>query len=443
MHMHAPSDPFYREITNRLSIEHLNPMQEELIAKSAPGKNIILLSPTGSGKTLAFLLAVLRRLDPESRSVQALIIAPARELALQIEHVFKTMKTGYKVSCVYGGHSARTEENALSEAPAVIIGTPGRISDHINRKSFDPGKIKIVVLDEFDKSLQMGYHEPLAIVFRALRGKQDHILTSATGIRQLPDFIPFKDAITLNYVKEERSDKLQLRLVKTPKGEKAETLLRLVAGFNQEACLIFCNHREAVERISELFSKNKFDHGVFQGAMEQVDREKNLIRFRSGACNVLISTDLAARGLDIPEIRHVVHYQLPPKEDAFIHRNGRTARMHADGVAYLIQSDDEALPEYIDRNVQEFSPNEKLKLPPMPKYACVYVSAGKKQKISKGDIAGFFMKAGGLKMDEIGLISILDHSSYVAVDRQKMKLVLQRIQNEKLKKLKVKIEEAN
>src|SRR5258706_6844343 len=367
------------------------------------------------------------------------------------------MKTLFKVSCCYGGHSMKMEQNSLSEAPALIIGTPGRLADHIARKSFQASRVRMVVLDEFDKSLQMGFHEPLRILFKALSGKQQPLLTSATRFVELPDFLPFKEVETMNYLKEEATSRLQVKLVRTTTLDKVETLMRLVAGFNQEVCLVFCNHREAVERISSLLTSNRLEHGILHGAMDQMDREKNLIKFRGGAHALLIATDLASRGLDIPEIKHVVHYQLPPKLEGFIHRNGRTARMHAEGIAYLILAEDEALPEYTgDRpraadlrqvgsgqSMEELAVSKKLLLPPPPHYICLYVSAGKKDKISKGDIAGLLTKKGGLQGDEVGLITTLDHASYVCIKRPAANKVLANIKNKRIKKMKVRIEIAN
>jgi superfamily II DNA/RNA helicase len=433
----------HAEFLKNLGIAELNEMQTAVIEKATSTNNLMLLAPTGSGKTLAFLLPLVSKLRTDASGVQALIVAPSRELSLQIEQVFRSMKTSYKVSCCYGGHSVKIEQNSLSEAPAVVIGTPGRLADHILRKSFDARTIKLVVLDEFDKSLQMGFHKELAAIFAALGGKQQHLLTSATRLDVWPDFLPFTNPETLNYLKDEAESKLKLKLVRTNSTDKVETLMRLVAGFNQEVCLVFCNHRDAVERISGLLTQNKFEHGILHGAMEQIDREKNMIKFRGGAHNTLIATDLASRGLDIPEIRHVVHYQLPPQQEAFTHRNGRTARMHADGKAYLVLAIDEALPEYIDKSIEEIKVSAKLKLPPPPAFACLYISAGKKDKISKGDIVGLLTKKGGLQSDDIGLITSLDFSSYVSVKRSLVDKLLTNIKNEKLKKVKVKIEVAN
>jgi superfamily II DNA/RNA helicase len=434
--------PVQLEFLKNLSITELNPMQDDFVHRADSAGNLMLLAPTGSGKTVAFLLPLLQKLKPEGKTVQAMILAPTRELVLQIEDVFRTMKTSYKVSVCYGGHSMKIEENSLSEAPAVVIGTPGRLADHFRRKSFDPSGIRLVVLDEFDKSLQMGFHEQLKGILKVLSGGQQYFLTSATRLAELPDFMPFKNPEIVDYLKEEKT-KLQLKLVRTNSTDKVETLMRLVAGFDPDASLIFCNHRDAVDRISLLFEENGLEHGILHGAMEQIDREKSLIKFRSGAHHILIATDLASRGLDIPEIRHVVHYQLPLQQEAFIHRNGRTARMHSDGIAYLILADDESLPAYISPAEKEMTLPKKLKLPPKPEYACVYISAGKKDKISKGDIAGLLMKKGGLQGDEIGLITTLDHASYVAVKRSLVSKVLTTLANEKLKKLKVKIAVAN
>jgi superfamily II DNA/RNA helicase len=441
--MQSNLNALHREYLKNLSIPAFNPMQEMLITQAVSGVNLMLLAPTGTGKTLAFLISVIQKLNPTDTGVQALVVAPSRELALQIEQVFRNMKTSFKVTCCYGGHDFQVEQNSLSDAPALLIATPGRLADHIDRQSFDPGHVKIVVLDEFDKSLQMGFHDQLEVLFKALNKKQQHILTSATNQTDLPGFLPFKKIETIDYLTNIPDAKLELKVLHTNSTDKVDALMKLVASFNQEVCLVFCNHRDAVERISVLFKSKDFEHGIFHGAMEQIDREKNLIKFRGGAHNVLISTDLAARGLDIPEIKHVVHYQLPLQEDAFIHRNGRTARMHAEGEAYMILADDETLPAYISQRLTEIPVPKQLKLPPPPKYACLYISAGKKDKISKGDIAGLLSKKAGLKGDEIGLITTLDYASYVSVKRALVPKILTAIKDEKLKKMKVKIEVAN
>ena len=431
------------ELLKNLSIDRLNTMQEDFIERSKVSNNISLLAPTGTGKTLAFLIPLINQLNKDVKGVQALIIAPSRELSIQIEGVLKSLKTPFKVSCCYGGHSAKTEQNSLQESPEVVIGTPGRISDHILRKSFDTRTITLVVVDEFDKSLQLGFHDQLKTIFKSLSGNQRHYLTSATQMNVLPDFLPFSKPEIVNYLKNESESKLVLKLVHTKSEVKVETLMRLVAGFENEMCLVFCNHRDAVDRISALLTSHNFVHGVLHGGMEQIDREKNLIKFKSEAYRLLIATDLAARGLDIEQIRHIVHYQLPPKKDQFIHRKGRTARMHCSGEAYLILANDETLPDYIDKSVEEIVLPEKWKVPELPNFVCLYFSGGKKDKISKGDIVGLLTKKCGLAGSDIGTIVTLDYASYVSVKRNVVDLVLTKTKNEKIKKLKLKIEIAD
>jgi superfamily II DNA/RNA helicase len=438
--MNENTKPTLSEVLTSLSIAKLNPMQEAVLARDKKEQNLILLSPTGTGKTLAFLLRVLEQMQYDKPGVQAIIIAPARELVLQIEDVFRMMKTGFKVCVCYGGHNVRTEQQRLEEAPALVIGTPGRLSDHIQKGLIDAATITMVVLDEFDKALEMGFHEQLQVIFMAMNNRQKHLLTSATILKEMPAFMPFRKAETLNFLKEAAAIKLELKMARCKAEEKTEALVKLLCSFGDDVSLVFCNHRDAVERIGTFLKQVNFPNGIFHGAMEQIDRERNLIKFRLGGCNVLIATDLAARGLDIPEIKNVVHYQLPQSEDAFIHRNGRTARMHAEGEAFLILADDEELPAYMDKKIPEITLNATFKLPAPPPFECIYFSAGKKDKISKGDIVGLLMKKGGLKNEEIGLIAITDAASFVAVDRKKASQLLNRLKGEKLKKAKVKIE---
>lgn len=433
----------YSSYLQTLELKAFNEMQLEFFDKATSANHLMLLAPTGSGKTLAYLIPLINQLKSNQFGVQALVIVPSRELALQIEQVFKSLKTSFKVTTCYGGHSMKTEQNALLDAPAVIIATPGRLSEHVDNGSFEPSTVRLVVLDEFDKSLQFGFHQQLKVIFDKLPGDQKHFLTSATQLSRLPEFLPFSSVVEVDYLKDAKDSKLKLKTVRTTSVEKVETLMRLIAGFGHEVCLVFCNHRDAVDRISALLADNRFEHAVLHGGMEQIDREKNLIKFRNGTHHVLIATDLASRGLDIPEIKHVVHYQLPPKEDAFIHRNGRTARMHASGQSYLVLANEEELPEYIRDPIVELEIPVEINLPEPSPWACLYISAGKKDKISRGDVVGMLTKKGGLIPEQIGLITILDSATYVAIDRNQMHVLLEKVSQERIKKVKVRMAEAN
>lgn len=427
----------------RLSLTNFNKMQLEFMERASEDAPIMLLAPTGSGKTLAYLIPMVQHLEASPSDATALIIIPSRELALQITEVFKSLKTSFHACVCYGGHSMRTEENRLIEKPKVIIGTPGRLSEHAQKGNLSSLNIDLVILDEFDKSLQFGFHEQLSVIFKDFSEKQKFFLTSATTLNTLPEFLPFKSYEKVNFLKEGEVLTLLLQLVRTSSVEKIDSLMRLVSDFGQESTLVFCNHRDAVDRISLLLTDFGFEHVVLHGGMEQIDREKNLIKFRSGTHSLLIATDLASRGLDIPEIKHIVHYQLPTKKDAFVHRNGRTARMMAEGQSYLLLAHEETFPDYVDSNLPEYELPPKLETPEPSPLTCIYVSVGKKNKVSKGDIVGFFTKRGGLKGNEIGMINILDHASYVAIPTERVNDLLNNTHNQKLKKLKVKIEVAN
>lgn len=429
-------------ILSNLGIDNLNKMQNAALRSIVKGKNTLLLSPTGSGKTLAFLLPVLELLDENVAKVQCLVVVPSRELALQIESVWKKMGTQFKVNTCYGGHSIDTELNNLSNPPALLIGTPGRLTDHLERKSFETDYIKTLVLDEFDKSLQLGFQEEMNTIIGQLPNLEKRVLLSATSDVEIPDFVNMQSPVVLDYIEEEQNDSLSIKLVLSPEKDKIETLFQLICSFNSEPALIFCNHREVTERTSELLNQKGIQSGYYHGGMDQDDRERILIQFRNGSLNYLVTTDLAARGLDIPEMNHVVHYHLPSQESEFTHRNGRTARMHATGTAYIIQFKDEKTPEYISDDLEVLKVKASKSLPNRPEYQTIYISGGKKNKLNKGDIVGFFIQKGKLDKNDLGLIEVKDFISFVAVRISAVKALLRNIKDEKMKGKKYKIEVA-
>jgi ATP-independent RNA helicase DbpA len=379
-------------------------------------------------------------LREDIQGVQALILVPSRELALQIEQVFRTIGSGFKVNCCYGGHDTKVEKNNLSQPPAVLIGTPGRIAWHLRRENFTTDKIHALVLDEFDKALEFGFREDMDYIISQLTGLKKRILTSATKMDDIPDFTGVNNPVELNFLRKDTSASgLKLKAVLAEPADRLDALFALICKIGNKATLVFCNHREAVDRISELLSEREVIHDVFHGGMEQPDREKALIKFRNGSSQLLITTDLASRGLDIPEIEYIIHYQLPHTKEAFLHRNGRTARMHADGTGYLLLSPDQH-PDYLDKMPEIEKLPEKLVLPKTTKWATLYIAAGKKDKVNKVDIVGLLLQKGKLNKEELGLIEVLDYSSYAAVDKKKILKTVELIRNEKIKNKKVKIE---
>lgn len=429
-----------QKMLSNLNIKQLNPLQEEVISKAKYGNDLVVLAPTGSGKTLAFLIPVLNNLKKEQKGVQCLILVPSRELGLQIEQVFKQMASGYKVTCCYGGHSVKVERNNLIEAPAVLIGTPGRIAFHLRGQNFDESTIATLILDEFDKSLEFGFAEDMSFIIGSLYSLKQRILTSATAMPELPEFTGIKIHETVNFLaKQEILPDLKLKRVNTLAEEKLETLFRLICKIGNHSMLIFCNHRETVDRISDLLIDQDLVHDIFHGGMEQEDRERALLKFRNGSVKILITTDLAARGLDIPEVEFIIHYQLPYTKDAFVHRNGRTARMNAKGTAYLIFAEDEKFP-YLDENIEVERLEDNYPIPPDSEWQTIYLAAGKKDKINKIDIVGFLLKVGGLAKEDLGLIEVKDLSAYAAVKRKLAPQLINRLSGQKIKGRKIKVE---
>ncbi len=423
----------------QLGIEALNPMQKEFIDAWQQHQHLMLLSPTGSGKTLAFLLPLIEQLQTDNNQVQALILSPARELSLQIESVFKQLKTNYKVNCCYGGHQMQTEQKNLQTPPAVLIGTPGRIADHIRRENFNPKSIHYLILDEFDKALELGFHNEMQEVISALPKSIRIILTSATKSIVIPDFIAVEKWHEINFLTKESTNQLATYKVIAEGNDKLEILQQLICNIGDKASLIFCNHRDAVERIAELLNKNGICCDIFHGGMEQLERERALIKFRNGSIKLLVTTDLAARGLDIPEVNNVIHYQLPKVEAAYTHRNGRTARMHANGNAFIVLAANENIPDFIPY-IPEYAINRNSAIPELPQWESVYVDMGKKEKINKIDLVGFFFKKGKLKPNELGMVTVLDHCSFVAIKRGLAKRLIPKLRNERVKNKKIRIQ---
>jgi superfamily II DNA/RNA helicase len=431
----------YAPLLEKLNITALNPMQERALETIQHKDNVVLISPTGSGKTLAFLLPCIRLLQSGQHHVQLLIVVPSRELAIQTEQVFKKMGTGFKVSTCYGGHAVSIEENNLLEPPAVLIGTPGRIGHHIRTGALNLEKTQTLVLDEFDKSLEAGFDEDMSHIITRCSHLKKRILTSATAGEEIPAFVGLQNPVQLNFSQESETAKATLRIksVRVAGDDKLEALMLLLGKVAQGSVIVFCNHREAVDRISQQLREFNIGHGIYHGGMEQPDREKTLIRLRNQSVRLLVATDLAARGLDIPEIETIIHYQLPMTEDSMIHRNGRTARMQASGTVYFLLDQDDHLPKFLDVEPEEEKLPRNFVMPPASDWATLYISAGKKDKVNKTDIVGMLIRKGKLQKEEVGRIEVLDHVAYVAVKTAKANAVLQLVKGEKVKNLKVKI----
>ena len=436
-----------QKILTKLHISELNEMQQHA-AEAILGSDgdVVLLSPTGTGKTLAYLLPLVQLLDGTTNTVQALVITPGRELALQSDNVLKSMGCGLRSTACYGGRAAMDEHKVLKEVkPQIVFGTPGRLNDHLDKENISRYGIRWLIIDEFDKCLEMGFQAEMEKLIKSLPGLQRRILLSATNAEEIPQFVNMsKKGTLIDFLPddEQTSERITLYEVHSPQKDKLETLKQLLLGFGDASSIVFLNYRESVERVNSYLVEQGFTTSCFHGGLEQRQREDALYRFSNGSANVLVSTDLASRGLDIPNIENIIHYHLPESEDGYIHRVGRTARWDATGRSFFILNGEEHIPEYVEGEIESFDiPLTSHPSPFAPKMATLYIGKGKKDKISKGDIVGFLCKSGGLKADEIGRIDVKDRYAYVAVKRQKLQQVLRQTRGEKIKGIKTIVEQ--
>jgi superfamily II DNA/RNA helicase len=426
----------------KIGIKELNQMQQDVLNLAPKHNELMLLSPTGSGKTLAYVLGSLTKIDNEKKGTQLLIVTPSRELAQQTEKVFKQLNTGLKITACYGGHKREIEENNLIETPCVIVGTAGRLADHIRRENIKPETISTLVLDEFDKTFEQGFTEEVGFIVQSLINKQNDILVSATKPIETPSFISLNNFFTLNFLPDVPvvNEKLSIQKLVCTHDDKTDDLFNLLCSIGNRSSIIFCNHREVVERISKHLKEKGIANEFYHGAMEQHQRDSALCKFINGTVEVLVTTDLAARGLDITNVRNIIHYQLPATKESYTHRNGRTARMHYSGTVTMIFGKEEYMPPFIEDEVEEIFLEGKYSIPSKPTWSTLFIAAGKKNKVNKIDVVGFLMQKALLKKEDIGLIDVKDFASFVAIRKNKMASALQLIQGQKIKGLKVKME---
>ena len=433
-------------ILQNLGLHQLSDMQENAVALIRANRNVVLLAPTGSGKTLAFLLPLTEAIDKTRDEVQALILSPTRELALQTLNVLNAMKTGVRALCCYGGRPAMDEHRKINALhPQIIIGTPGRLNDHIDKQNFSTAAIRTLVVDEFDKMFELNFQDEVESLLGKVPRRERCILASATNMPEIPTFAGFRNQppAMLNFLVRENGTvdtKIRHFIVRSEQKDKLLTASRLLCLLGVKQSILFVNYREAAERVAQWLIHEGHSVSLFHGGLEQTDREAALNLFRSGSANVLVSTELAARGIDIPALQNVIHYHLPANPEAYIHRCGRTARWDTDGNSFLIVGPEEQVPKYPDVQFEQFPLQPPYPTPAKPEWAMLYIGRGKRDKLSKGDIVGFLCKTGRIKATDIGVIDVKERYAHVAVRRSELKQLMLHIIGEKIKKMTTRIE---
>jgi len=429
----------------KLGITALNAMQQQAgKAILHSHHDVVVLSPTGTGKTLAYLLPITQMIDAQHNDVQALVVVPGRELALQSHRVLLSMGSGLRSAACYGGRAAMDEHKILNKVhPHVIFGTPGRLNDHLSKGNISPYGVRILVIDEFDKCLEMGFHDEMTRLLGRLPGVRQRILLSATDAEQIPHFVKTDNMVRVDYLPQEEqlSTRVTLYDVPSPTKDKLNILRQLLYAQGGRQTIVFLSFRDAVERVGTYLQRHGFYVSIFHGGLEQKQREDAIYKFSNGSVNILVCTDLASRGLDIPDIGNVIHYHLPQNEQELIHRVGRTARWDKAGRTYFIVGPEEQMPPFVSANVEHYTPPPTTPQQPLPPtMSTIYIGKGKKDKLSKGDILGFLCKKGGLQPTDVGRIDVMDRYTYAAVSRTKVEQVLQQVQGQKIKGIKTVVE---
>ena len=343
--------------------------------------NVEVLSPTGSGKTLAYLLPLAQLLDATSDALQAVVIVPGRELAIQTAEVLASLKAGLRGYACHGGRPTMDEHRELRKVkPQIIIATPGRLNDHIDKGNIETGDVRFVVIDEFDKCLQMGFADEMNKAVSSLPRSARRIFLSATDVStdELVNtaLSPAGFKVVDFRQDAQQEDRVKVNIVHSPDKDKLAVLAALLRCFKGESTIVFLNYRDSVERTAAFLSDEGFTVSAYHGGLDQRQREEAIYRFANGSANVLVSTNLGSRGLDIPDVKNIVHYHLPETEEDYTHRIGRTARWDKDGNTYFILSEGETLPDYVQAETLDFTMPDELPAPVAPRMVTLYIGKG-------------------------------------------------------------------
>ena len=424
----------------------MTPVQAQGLPALLEGRDLIAQAPTGSGKTAAFGLALLHHLDPAQIRLQALVLCPTRELADQVAKHIRRLATGIanlKLLTLTGGVALGPQLASLTHTPHVVVGTPGRVLELLEKKVLDLRDVRVLVLDEADRMLDMGFEEPIRKIVARTPKQRQTLLFSATwpdSIRAVADGI-MRDPLTVAVEAGEPHADIEQRFFEVDPARKPAALAGLLMEYNPESAVVFCNMRRDTEEVVASLTHLGFSAAALHGDMEQRDREEVLVRFANRSCQVLVASDVAARGLDVESIGAVINYELPTDPAVYVHRIGRTGRAGRKGVALSL-----CTPREIARaqalEALQGAPLRWQKPPlaalrpgsaPRAAMATLRIDAGRTDKLRPGDIVGALTGDAGLPADALGRIDIFPTRSYVAIAQSQAGQALSRLQAGRIK----------
>ena len=430
----------------QLGYLHMTPIQAASLPTALLGKDIIAQASTGSGKTAAFGLALLSRLNPRCFGVQALVLCPTRELADQVSEEIRRLARGtdnVKVVTLCGGVPLRGQAQSLSHGAHIVVGTPGRVMDHLERQNLALDQLNTLVLDEADRMLDMGFFDDIATVARQCPKNRQTLLFSATypeGIAKLSQQF-MKDPQQITVQAQHSAGKIEQRWYEVKNSERLHAVSLLLEHFRPESSIAFCNTKQQCRDLVAVLQAQGFSALALYGELEQRERDQVLVQFANRSCSVLVATDVAARGLDIADLAAVINVDVTPDAEVHIHRIGRTGRGDAEGLALNLASMDEmgsvGKIEVLQGRASQWSPLSELTPtgsgPLVPPMATIQIIGGRKEKIRAGDVLGALTGDMGYVREQVGKINVNEFSTYVAVARDIAPQVTQRLNDGRVK----------
>jgi ATP-independent RNA helicase DbpA len=436
----------------QLGYLQMTPIQAASLPLALAGQDLIAQAKTGSGKTAAFALSLLAKLNPRRFAVQALVLCPTRELADQVAQEIRRLARGednVKVLTLCGGSTMRPQMSSLEHGAHVVVGTPGRIMDHLQRGSLDLAALNTLVLDEADRMLDMGFFDDIAVVAKACPKDRQTLLFSATypeGIAKLSrQFLRQPQQITL--LEQHEASKIRQRFYEVDRDQRLPAVALLLKHYRPVSTLAFCNTRQQCRDLLEVLRAEGFVALALHGELEQRERDQVLVQFANRSCSVLVATDVAARGLDIDQLEAVINVDVTPDTEVHVHRIGRTGRVDQAGWAFsLVSGNQMARVDNIEKELGheiEWRSLSELHAAPgkplMPPMVTLLILGGRKEKIRAGDVLGALTGEAGFSKEQIGKINVTDTSTYVAVERSIAKDALRKLSAGTIKGKKVRV----
>lgn len=429
-----------------LAYESMTPVQAQALPHMLEGKDLIAQAKTGSGKTAAFATGLLNKIDAQSYCTQALVLCPTRELAEQVAAEIRRLASAIsntKVLTLCGGRPMGPQLASLRRDPHIVVGTPGRTLKHLQKQTLNLGAVQTLVLDEADRMLDMGFQDDIMEIIVETPVTRQTLLFSATypvGIKQISSAVQ-RNPVSIRVEDSHHSPDIEQLFFQVEKGQRTQTLFKLIAHYQPESTLVFCNTKQQCQELANELRQSDLHALALHGDMEQFEREQVLAQFAGKSSSILIATDVAARGLDVKELAAVINFELSRDPEVHIHRIGRTARAGSKGLAIgLFTASErrrlEAIEEYQDSPaeiiaVSTLSAPANFKLyPPM---VTLLVNAGRKEKVRAGDLLGALTASGQLKGEQIGKITLFDKVAYVAVEQKVAKQALTLLTDGKIK----------